>query len=55
LIEYLESIDKFGKLLVPNNKFSNLLKKFSENIVYIQENKKILEKKVGKIGDRSKP
>ncbi len=55
LIEYLKNVNKFGKLLVPNSKFSHLLKEFSEDIVYIQENKKLLEKKVGKIGGRSKP
>lgn len=55
LIEYLKKKGKFGKILVPNEKFSNLLKDFDEDIIHIRNNKRILEKKVGKIGGRSKP
>jgi uncharacterized LabA/DUF88 family protein len=55
LIEYLKKEGKFGKILVPNEKFSNLLKEFDEDIIHIGNNKKVLEKKVGKIGGRSKP
>ena len=36
LIEYLIKQNKLGKIIVPNNRFSSLLKKFSNFIVNIQ-------------------
>jgi uncharacterized LabA/DUF88 family protein len=55
LIEYLKEHNKLGMLLVPNEKYSNLLRKFDKNIVHIRKHRKLLEKKVGKFGGRSKP
>jgi uncharacterized LabA/DUF88 family protein len=47
LIEYLKNIGKLGSVLVPNRKYSNLLKDFFDEIVQIQELKILLEKKSG--------
>ncbi len=45
LIEYLKQKNKLGKLLVPNEKYSGLLRKFNLDIVHIQNHRKLLEKK----------
>ena len=56
LLEYLKKHNKLEKLLVPNRKYSGLLRRFNKDIVNIQDNRKSLgEKKGGKIGGRSKP
>lgn len=45
LIEYLESKEKLVKVIVPNKRFSSLLKRFSEYIVNIQLFRSKLEKR----------
>ena len=45
LIEYLVKQNKLRKIIVPNARFSSLLKKFSDFIVNIQLFRKKLEKK----------
>lgn len=45
LIEYLESKNKLGALLVPNKKYSTLLKRFNFYILEIDSLRDILEKK----------
>lgn len=41
LIEYLQTIEKFGALIVPNpNKYSTLLKQFRNHIYFIEENQR---------------
>ncbi len=58
LVEYLEEEDKLLRLMVPNNKFSKLLRKFTKKMVRIHLLKKQLEykpiKKTRSSG-RSKP
>ena len=55
LVEYLVSRQKLKVLLVPNRKFSTLLKKFNFHIVEIDLLRNILEKKKTETSDRSKP
>lgn len=55
LIEYLANNEKLERLLVPNSKYSSLLRKFNSYVVQIQFLKNILENKKTKIGVRSKP
>jgi len=55
LIEYLEENKKLGRILVPNKRYSSLLRKFTKYIVQIQLLKRSLEiKKKTKISVRSK-
>ena len=55
LIEYLLSKDKLLRLLVPNRKYSSLLRKFNDYILRIDWLKNSLELKKAKISNRSKP
>ena len=59
LIEYLEKQEKLLRVLVPNRKYSGLLRKFQKYIVRIDPLRKKLEfmnqKKKAKISGRSKP
>jgi uncharacterized LabA/DUF88 family protein len=55
LIEYLKEINKLEKVLVPNYKYSRLLKRFSGDIQQIQRLKNALETKRPQINGRSKP
>lgn len=55
LVEYLDSMSKLGGLLVPNKKFSSLLKKFNDNITRLDLLRDILEKQRTEIRNRSKP
>lgn len=50
LIEYLESKNKLFKIIVPNKKYSSLLRKFAEFIVLIELFKKKVAKKTIKKG-----
>lgn len=45
LVEYLEKENKLGKLIVPNQKYSSLLRKFGRYIVNISLFRQKLEKK----------
>ncbi|HCC67986.1 TPA: hypothetical protein DEP90_02115 [Patescibacteria group bacterium] len=54
LIEYLDEVNKLGRILVPNKKYSSLLRKFTKYIVHIQSLKGSLKKKKTKISVRSK-
>ena len=45
LFEYLEANDKLLKIIVPNVRYSSLIRKFSRYIVNIQQFKKKLEEK----------
>lgn len=55
LIEYLEGKDKLLRLMVPNKKFSSLLRRFNEYVVRIDLLKESLQIKKTKISGRSKP
>ncbi len=55
LIEYLRRIGKLGKILLPNYKYSRLLKTFSKYIAHLQRARKGIEKKKTEINVRSKP
>jgi uncharacterized LabA/DUF88 family protein len=55
LIEYLEKIEKLEALLVPNRKYSTLLRRFNIYVVDISELRESLEKKRPQINGRSKP
>jgi uncharacterized LabA/DUF88 family protein len=58
LIEYLEKVNKLGKILAPNFKYSRLFKKYNNYIVRLDILRKQLEKKDiknAKISGRSKP
>lgn len=55
LIEYLESRDKLEALLVPNKKYSTLLRRFNIYVQDISELRKSLKKKRPQINVRSKP
>jgi len=61
LIEYLDSNEKLSRILVPNPKYSSLLRKYNKYIVHIQRLRKSLQlsnksqkKKKTKISGRSK-
>ena len=54
LTEYLINLDKLERILVPNHRYSTLLKKFQKYISEIQERKDILRKRT-EISVRSKP
>lgn len=54
LAEYLISIGKLERILVPNSRYSSLLRKFGEYISEIERLKCLLEKRT-EIGVRSKP
>lgn len=45
LIEHLECCDKLHKIIVPNHKYSSLLKKFANKIVQISSFKEKVERK----------
>ncbi len=55
LIEYLEKNKRLERVMVPNEKYSSLLREYSRYIVQIQNLKKSLELKKTGICDRSKP
>jgi uncharacterized LabA/DUF88 family protein len=55
LAEYLIGIRKLKKILLPNYKYSRLLKKFSKYIAHIQKARRGLENKRTEISVRSKP
>lgn len=55
LIEHLEENNKLSRLLVPNKKYSSLLRKFHRYISKVQNLRDILEIKKTKISGRSKP
>ena len=55
LVEYLAKKEKLFRLMVPNKKYSSLLKQFSQFITRIDLQKGKLAKKVTEISDRSKP
>lgn len=55
LVEYLEKKRKLMRILVPNSKFSGLLRKFNRYIVRVDLLKASLELKKAKISNRSKP
>jgi uncharacterized LabA/DUF88 family protein len=46
VVEYLKQQDKLGAVLVPNKKYSSLLKQFDGHIVRLDQHKKKLEYKV---------
>jgi len=55
LVEYLEKERKLSRIMVPNNKYSRLLRKYNKYIVQLQLLKEFLETKKTKISGRSKP
>lgn len=55
LLDYLESNNKLHKILAPNIRYSNLLKKHTSKIVIVGTLKDSLEYKKTGIGGRSKP
>jgi uncharacterized LabA/DUF88 family protein len=55
LIKYLFNMDKLEVLLVPNKKYSSLLRKFQENIFVLSLKRDLLEKRKTEIRGRSKP
>ena len=55
LIEYLVDQKRLQRVLVPNRKYSSLLRKFNQYIVEVSELKESLIKKKTKISGRSKP
>jgi len=55
LAEYLIGMGKLEGILVPNSKYSRLLRKFGEYIIKIERLKYLLEKKRTEISGRSKP
>lgn len=55
LIKYLTNINKLEKVLVPNSKYSSLLRRFNKDIAEIQGLRNILEKKKTETSVRSKP
>ena len=55
LVEYLESKNILEALLVPNRKYSTLLKRYGKYILRIENLRGLLEKKKAKINGRSKP
>ena len=55
LVEYLDEKDKLLRLIVPNKKYSSLLRKFNKYIVEIENLRSLLEIKKTKISGRSKP
>jgi len=55
LVEYLVSIDKLLRLMVPNKKFSGFLRKFNKYITRVDLLKKSLALKKTEISGRSKP
>ncbi len=55
LIEYLENRNKLEALLVPNRKYSTLLRKFNIYVVDISKLRESLETKRPQINVRSKP
>lgn len=55
LIEFLEDKNKLFKLIVPNNRYSSLLKKFSSKIIRVDQLKNSLALKKTGISVRSKP
>ena len=55
MIEYLEKIEKLEALLVPNRKYSTLLRRFNIYVVDISELRGSLETKRPQINGRSKP
>jgi len=54
LAEYLIGLEKLERILVPNHRYSTLLKKFQQYISEIQEREDILKKRT-EISVRSKP
>jgi len=55
LAEYLISIGKLEGIVVPNSKYSRLLRKFGEYITKIERLRYLLENKRTEISGRSKP
>jgi uncharacterized LabA/DUF88 family protein len=55
LLEFLEEKGKLLHVLVPNHKYSKLLKPFSRYIVHLSKPRKSLAYKKTGIGGRSKP
>ena len=55
LVEYLVNLRKLEKILVPNYKYSRLLKHFIKYIVHLQKARESLERKKTEINVRSKP
>lgn len=55
LIDYLQKNNKLLHLFTPNNKYSKLLKPFSQFIVRVDQIRKSIEYKKTSIGGRSKP
>lgn len=45
LVEYLEEKRKLGRILVPNNKYSSLLRKFAHKVVQVDLFRRKVEKK----------
>lgn len=54
LIEYLERNKKLERIMVPNRKYSSLLKRYNRYVVQMQNLRKNLELKKTKISVRSK-
>jgi len=55
LLRYLDKKDKLKVLLVPNKKYSSLLREFQDNIFILSLEKNLLEKQRTEIRGRSKP
>ena len=55
LLKFLEEKDKLLNVIVPNSKYSKLLKPFSKYVININQLKKSIEYKKTGIGVRSKP
>lgn len=55
LAEFLRDNNKLLHIMAPNNKYSKLLKPFSQYVVHVSQFKKSVEYKKTSIGVRSKP
>lgn len=55
LIDYLDSIGKLLRIIVPNRKYSSLLRPYNNRILPANLIRKSVERKRAKISDRSKP